>query len=219
MAPNHRSSFLVVGVGEACFGEAGYGFVGVVDALDDPWTLEVLDGSAPKLLASAACEYHLGFSSFGHAVLTVLVDVAVGVSADVDGFLPRADGWGNVVDQYRRPENCAVEGCSDGAVGAAPFLFEVVFFYAVFVGGDGGAFDADAVLLDGFGCFEGNFVVGFVSVLELKVVVFEVHVEVGQKKLIFDHLPHDAGHFVSVYLDDWCFYANFITFFLPLASI
>ena len=80
--------FLVIGIGEAGFGEACYGFVGVVDALDYAWTFEVLDGSTPKFLASCVCEDHFGFSCFRNSVLAVFVNVAVGVSADVDRFLP-----------------------------------------------------------------------------------------------------------------------------------
>ena len=84
-------NFLVVRVGEAGFGEAFYGFVGVVNALNDSWSFEVLNGSTPKLLASAVCENHLGFSSFRNSVLTVLVHVAIGVPANMNWFLPGPD--------------------------------------------------------------------------------------------------------------------------------
>jgi hypothetical protein len=52
-----------------------------------------------------------------------------------------------------------------------------------FVGGDGRAFDADAVFLDRVGGVDGDLVVGAVAVLDAEVVVFQVDVEVGQDQL------------------------------------
>ena len=73
------------------------------------------------------------------------------------------------------PSNAAL----NGAVGAAPFFLEIVFFHAVFVRGDGGAFDADTVFLYGFCRFEGYFVVCFVPFFELQVIICKVHVQIG----------------------------------------
>ena len=61
-------------------------------ALDDAGTFEVLDGSSPKFLACAVGEDYLGFSGFWDSVLAVLIDISVGVSSDVDRFLPGTDG-------------------------------------------------------------------------------------------------------------------------------
>jgi hypothetical protein len=45
-------------------------------------------------------------------------------------------------------------------------------------------------------------VVRGVTVLDAKVVVLELHVEVRHDQLVFDELPDDAGHLVAVELDD-----------------
>ena len=89
---------LVIGVSETGFGKAGYRFVSVVNALNDTWTLKVLDGSSPKFLAHGVCEDHFRFSRLWHPILTIFVYVTVGVSSDVNGFLPRSDSWQNIVD-------------------------------------------------------------------------------------------------------------------------
>src|SRR5690606_7034543 len=70
------------------------------------------------------------------------------------------------------------------------------------VGGDGGALDAHAVLLDRVGGVDGDLVVGGVAGLDAQVVVLQVDVEVRQDQLVLDELPDDAGHLVAVELDD-----------------
>ena len=80
--------FLVIGVGEAGFGEAFDGFVGVVNALDDAWTFEVLNCSAQSSLPAMFVNVNSAFPASGTLILAVLVNVTVGVSSDVDWFLP-----------------------------------------------------------------------------------------------------------------------------------
>ena len=63
-------------------------------------------------------------------------------------------------------------------------MLELELLHSGFVGRDGGAFDADAVFLDGFRGVEGDLVVCFVSVGEAEVVVFQVDIEVGVDELV-----------------------------------
>ncbi len=51
-------------------------------------------------------------------------------------------------------------------LGALPHLLEVELLHARFVRRDGGALDADAVLLDGVGRIDGDLVAGLVAVLD-----------------------------------------------------
>ncbi len=81
-------------------------------------------------------------------------------------------------------------------------LLEVEFLHPRLVRRDGGAFDADAVLLDGVGGVDGDLVVGLVAVFHAEVEVLQVDVEVGQDQLVLDELPDDAGHLVAVEFDD-----------------
>lgn len=52
------------------------------------------------------------------------------------------------------------DGATYGSVGRAPHLFEVEFFDAGFVRGDGRALNADTVFEDGIGGVDGHLVVG-----------------------------------------------------------
>ena len=138
-----------------------------------------------------------GEPEIGGAVL-----VAEGVAADDDGLGPAGHEARHVLADDRLAEDDAAEDVADRAVGRLPHLLELEFFDARFVGRDGRAFDADAVLLDRVGGVDGDLVVGRVAVLDAEVEVFEVDVEIGMDQLVLDELPDDAGHLVAVEFDD-----------------
>ena len=87
-------------------------------------------------------------------------------------------------------------------VDCAHTLLELELLDTLLVGGDGGALDADRVLLDGLCSIERDLVVGLVAVRQAQVVVLEVDVEVWVDEAVLDLLPDDAGHLVAVQLDD-----------------
>ena len=99
-------------------------------------------------------------------------------------------------------ENGAVQNAADGAVGALVHLLQIVLGHALGVGGDGGALDANMILLDGVAGIPGNLVVGCVTVDQTQVVVFGVELDKRIQKLVLDHGPKDSGHFVAVHLND-----------------
>jgi len=124
------------------------------------------------------------------------------VAADADGLCPVGDEARDVVDDDGLAEYGAADDVADGAVGRFVHFFESEFFDARFVGGDGCAFDADSVLVDGVGSVDGDLVVGFVAALDAEVVVFDVDVEVGKDQFFFDEFPDYSCHFVAVKLDN-----------------
>ena len=71
-----------------------------------------------------------------------------------------------------------------------------------FIGRDGGAFDADAHRLDRFGGVDRHPVVGRIAVLDRKVEVLEVDIQIGMDELVANESPDDAGHLVAVELDN-----------------
>lgn len=82
-------------------------------------------------------------------------------------------------------------------------LLELELLNTGLIWSDSGALDTDGVLLDGLSGINGDLVVGLITVLETQVVVLEVDIEVWVDELVFDVLPDDAGHLISVQLDDW----------------
>ena len=128
--------------------------------------------------------------------------VAIGVAADHDRLGPAGHQPRHVPGDDRLAEDDAAQDVADGAVGRAPHLLEIELLHARFVGRDGGAFDPDAVALDGLGGVDRHLVGGLVAVLDREVVIFEVDVEIGMDQLVADIVPDDAGHLVAIELDD-----------------
>lgn len=82
-------------------------------------------------------------------------------------------------------------------------LLELELLNAGLIWSDGGALDTDGVLLDGLSGINGDLVVRLITVLKTEIVVLEVDIEVWVDELVLDILPDDAGHLITVQLDDW----------------
>ena len=95
---------------------------------------------------------------------------------------------------------CDIQDVSDGAVWRQPHLLELELLDALFIWGDCRAFYTNRVLLDSLGSIERDLVVGLVTVWQTKIVVLEVDVKVWVDELVFDDLPDDPGHLITVQL-------------------
>ena len=170
---------------------------------------EIVDQPAglPSVLAG---DHQLRLGRVLHPDFGVLVDVTIGVTGDGDGLLPSGHAGRDSLDDDRRAEHCAIEHGPDGAVGALPHLFKAVLLYPLGVGGDGGAFDAHAVFLDGVGRVYRHLVVGVVPMPQPQVVVFALQIHKRGQQLVFDSLPENTGHFVPVHLHQRRRHGNFL---------
>ena len=138
------------------------------------------------------------FAFAGDHEIRCTVLVAERVTADHDGPRPaRHQPW-HICDDDRLAEDGSVENVADGAVGRTPHFLEAELLYPRLVGGDGRAFDADAILLDRLGRFDGNAVLSRVATLDAKIVIAQPDVEIGQDQPFLDEPPDDAGHLVAV---------------------
>jgi hypothetical protein len=138
-----------------------------------------------------------------------LVLIAEGMAADNDRLCPAGDEAGNVLADDGFAEDHSAEDVADRAVRALPHFLQPELRNARFVGRDGGALDADAVLLDGVGRVDRHLVGGLVAILDRQVVIVEVHIEVGVNQLVLDVLPDDAGHLVAVEFHDGAGHLDF----------
>ena len=120
------------------------------------------------------------------------------MSADDDWLGPVGYKSWNILDDDGFSEDGSIKIVSNGSIGRFPHLFEFKFFYSGFVGSDGGALDSDFAFFDGYGSIKGDFVISFVSIFDSKIKVLYVEVEVGSDKFVFDELPEDSGHLISI---------------------
>ena len=186
---------------EAGAGKALNGGVLVVGALQNAGALELVDGLALDATVHAG-EDQLGLAGLVNAEFGVLIDIAVAVTGNRNGSGPAGDIGLDAGGHNGGAENGAVQNAADGAVGALVHLLQIVLGHALGVGGDGGALDANMILLDGVAGIPGNLVVGCVTVDQTQVVVFGVELDKRIQKLVLDHGPKDSGHFVAVHLND-----------------
>ena len=187
--------------GEAGAGELGDRVVEVVHAHGHAGRRE-LEHLMLDDFSVVAGEGHHQLAGAGDEEVCSLVLVAEGVTADHDRLGPAGHQTRHVRADDRLTEDHAAQDVADGAVRRLPHLLQAEFLHPGLVGGDGGAFDADAVLLDGAGCVDRHLVVRGVAVLHAQVVIVELDVQKGEDQLVLDHLPDDAGHLVAVDVHD-----------------
>src|SRR5689334_14943553 len=114
------------------------------------------------------------------------------MAAYYNGTVPGSDEAWHILNDDGLPEHRTIQDVTDGAVGTLPHLFQLEFFNAVLIGGDGGAFDTDPVLPDGVGGIYGYLVIGLVAVLYAKVKIFYVYIHVRKDELVLDKLPDNS---------------------------
>ena len=139
-------------------------------ALYDARTGEVVN-QFPALGTIPGCVNQLHLSRTRYLHLRTLVDIAVGMSGNGDGFLPVLNTWFYSLYYNRGAEHGSVQDGADGSVGTLPHFLQVVFLHAGGVGGDGGTFNSHAVLFGGIGGINGYLVVGLIPVFQSKVIV------------------------------------------------
>ncbi len=174
----------------------------VVHAHHDAAIFELRDFHLDGLAAILRNKRHRHGASAGHFVVGGAVLVAVRVTADDNRLVPVRHESRHVLDDDRLAEHHAIENVADGAVRRLPHLFQVELFDARFVGGDGGALDAHAVLQDGVRRVDGDLVVGLVAIFDAEVVVIELEIEIREDEAVFDERPDNAGHFIAIKVDD-----------------
>src|SRR5690349_4348015 len=131
-----------------------------------------------------------------------LILVAESVTTNNDRIGPTRDQARDILDDDRLAEDDATKDVADRTVRRLPHLLEAEFLDPSLVRSDRRAFDADAVLPDCFRGFDRDPIVGLVALFHTKVEIKQFDIEIGQDEPLADPLPDDAGHFVTVELDD-----------------
>ena len=124
------------------------------------------------------------------------------VTTDDDGLCPTWNKLWNVAADDWLTEHNAAKDVADCAVWRLPHLLQAEFFNAGFIGGNSCALDANTMLQDRVCGIDGDLVIGRVAVLHTEVVVLKLNVEIREDEALFNELPDDAGHFVTVEFDD-----------------
>jgi hypothetical protein len=109
-------------------------------------------------------------------------------------------------------EDRTTQDVSNGAVWRAPHFFQAKFFNAAFIRRDRRAFDANTIFFNRFGEIDGDLVIGLITFFNAEILIFKIDIEIRQDQFVFDELPYDTCHFVTVEFNDWCDNFNFAHF-------
>ena len=155
------------------------------------------------------CEYKLGLSFPRNTDLRVFIDISIGMTGNRDRFFPGAHIRFNPPDDNRAPEYRAIHDCADCPVRTLPHLFQSILPDPVRVWGNGGTFDRNTEAKRGLSSLRRNPVVRLISPLQSKIIVFRLQIHKRPDQFLFDHLPEDPGHLISIHLNERGCHPNF----------
>ena len=191
----------VKGVAEASAGESLNRLVCVEHAHVDT-SLEVGDVLHDGLTSVLGGERDIDGTGLRDDVVLASVLVTESMSSNDDGLGPAWNAFWNVRDDNGLSEHGTVEDVSDSTVGTLPHLLKVELLNTALIGGNGGALDGNLMLFGSVGGINSDLVVGGVARGHREIVVVRFQVEVGVHVTLLDPLPDDAGHLITVHVDD-----------------
>src|SRR5690625_3074743 len=123
------------------------------------------------------------------------------MAAEHDGLCPNRHQTRHVPADDRLAEDDTAKDVADGAGRASPHLLEAEFLDPALIRRDGRAFHTNTDLADLVRGIHRDLVIGRIPTFDAKVVIEQVHVQIGQDQLVLDELPDDPGHLVAIKLD------------------
>ena len=143
--------------------EATDTLIGIVHALDNASTIEVMDFNF-LFLAALALKHELGSSWLVGTKLHALIYIAIGMTGDGDRLLPVLHTWVNTWDGDRSTEHGTIHDATDGSIRTLPHLVQMIFVHALCIRCDGGTFHSHTIFLGCLGRVDGHLVVGLVTI-------------------------------------------------------
>jgi len=132
------------------------------------------------------------------------------VSANNDRLRPTRDKSWDIIDDNRLSEHSAVENVPNGSVGRLPHLLKLKLFDTIFIRGNSSAFDSDFMFEHSVGTVDSHLVISLVSIFNRQIIVIRFQIDVRVDMLFLDPSPNDFGHFVSVNVDYFLIYFDFL---------
>lgn len=177
---------------------------GVVLCLSDTSLVLVgeLKDQRPLRLTTLGRVHHFKLAwSFNDSVLCAVL-VTMGVTTDHDRFLPARNKAGYPWNDNWFSKHSASENVTNCAIWRQPHLLELKLFHTLLIWRDGRALHTHAVLLDRLRSIRCDLIICLITLLQAKIVVLEIDVQVWVNEFVLDVLPDDPGHLVAIKLDD-----------------
>ena len=140
--------------------------------------------------------------------LRSFIHITIGMTCQRDRFFPRFYIRLNAFYNDRRPEYGSIKDRTDGSVGTLPHFFQMILFHTGCIGRDGCAFHCYSIFFGRFCSINGDLIIGLISLFQSKIIILRLQINKRKKQFLFDHLPQDSGHLISVHLYQRCHHSN-----------
>ena len=148
-------------------------------------------------------EFDLDLSWLGNNVVLASVLITECVSTYDNWLDPAWNQTRNVFDNDWLTENCSIKNVSDCSIWTLPHLSQIELLNTISIGSNCCTFDSHLVFQDSFSAVNRDLIFCLVTVCDTQVVVLLLDINVWVDVLVFDPIPDNAGHFVSINVNDW----------------
>ena len=164
------------------------------------------DTTSRKIMDQFSCfrsilrgKYKFGLSGPRHLDLCILINISVRMAGKSDGFFPVSHTGFNSLYNDRRSENRAIQNCPDGPVGAFPHFLQIVLCHSRCIWCNGSTLNSYTVFFGGFRTFHRNLIICRIPMLQTKIIIFCLKINIRQKQFVLNHFPQNSGHFVPIH--------------------
>jgi len=188
---------------ERFVGKSLDGFISVVHTHQNTWGFKVVNFHTLFSRSVLWGENNLKLTGFIDDSISSSVLITESMSSDNDWFSPSSNIFLNILAENWLSENSSSKIVSDCTVWRFPHLFKIKLFNSCLVWGNGCAFNTNFASFNSGSSFESYLIVSLISVLHAQIEILDFNVQEWINKLIFDELPYDSGHLISIHINNW----------------
>ena len=177
-----------------------YGIVQVVHATENTCSVKMLNQFL-TFFSVLALKYKICISWFINIKFCIFIDVTICVTCKCDRFYPVLYTWLNSFYHNRSTEYGSVQDGTDRSIRTLVHFFQIILFHSGCIGCDGGTFYCNSVFLGCFCRINCHLIVCLVSVFKAKIIILCIQFQIWCEKFVFDDLPQNTCHLVSIHLN------------------
>jgi hypothetical protein len=148
-------------------------------------------------------EFYFNLSWLGNYIVLTSVLVTESVSADNDWFNPAWNETRNISNHNWLTEYCSIKDVSDCSIWTLPHLSQIKLLNTLSIGCDCCTFNSNLVFQDSFGAVNCNLIFCLVTVCNTQVVILLLYINIWVDVLVFDPVPNNFCHLVSIDVNNW----------------
>ena len=180
--------------------KALYGIIQVVHAAENTCSVKMLDQFF-TLFSVLALKYEICISRFVNIKFCIFIDVTICMTCKCDRFHPVLYTWLNSFYYNRSAEYGSIKNSTDRSIRTLVHFFQIILFHSGCIRCDGSTFYCNSVFLGCFCRINRHLIICLVSVFKAKIIILCIQFQIWCEKFVFDDLPQNTCHFVSIHLN------------------